>query len=197
MNKFIALSSLSTLFILGGCSAPPLKYYTFNENIINQSTNKITQYSEISPTIIITPITVPDYLDTTDIVTRENSSLHHSVNGRMSSVLSVAVTDYVTHLLSVKNPTLFITNQRQVGMPTSQILINISHLDVQNLGNQNGSAILEADWSIIPRNEHLPINKQKGTFFASGSIASDSDVIKIEQALLIQLVNQISKNPLY
>lgn len=197
MNKFIALSSLSTLFILGGCSAPPLKYYTFNENIINQSTNKITQYSEISPTIIITPITVPDYLDTTDIVTRENSSLHHSVNGRMSSVLSVAITDYVTHLLSVKNPTLFITNQRQVGMPTSQILINISHLDVQNLGNQNGSAILEADWSIIPRNEHLPINKQKGTFFASGSIASDSDVIKIEQALLIQLVNQISKNPLY
>lgn len=197
MNKFIALSSLITLFILGGCSAPPLKYYTFNENIINQSTNKITQYSEISPTIIITPITVPDYLDTTDIVTRENSSLHHSVNGRMSSVLSVAVTDYVTHLLSVKNPTLFITNQRQVGMPTSQILINISHLDVQNLGNQNGSAILEADWSIIPRNEHLPINKQKGTFFASGSIASDSDVIKIEQALLIQLVNQISKNPLY
>lgn len=197
MNKFIALSSLSTLFILGGCSAPPLKYYTFNENIINQSTNKITQYSEISPTIIITPITVPDYLDTTDIVTRENSSLHHSVNGRMSSVLSVAVTDYVTHLLSIKNPTLFITNQRQVGMPTSQILINISHLDVQNLGNQNGSAILEADWSIIPRNEHLPINKQKGTFFASGSIASDSDVIKIEQALLIQLVNQISKNPLY
>ncbi|MUG09914.1 PqiC family protein [Commensalibacter melissae] len=197
MNKFIALSSLSTLFILGGCSAPPLKYYTFNENIINQSTNKITQYSETSPTIIITPITVPDYLDTTDIVTRENSSLHHSVNGRMSSVLSVAVTDYVTHLLSVKNPTLFITNQRQVGMPTSQILINISHLDVQNLGNQNGSAILEADWSIIPRNEHLPINKQKGTFFASGSIASDSDVIKIEQALLIKLVNQISKNPLY
>ncbi|MBH9970299.1 MULTISPECIES: membrane integrity-associated transporter subunit PqiC [Commensalibacter] len=197
MNKFIALSSLSTLFILGGCSAPPLKYYTFNENIINQSTNKITQYSETSPTIIITPITVPDYLDTTDIVTRENSNLHHSVNGRMSSVLSVAVTDYVTHLLSVKNPTLFITNQRQVGMPTSQILINISHLDVQNLGNQNGSAILEADWSIIPRNEHLPINKQKGTFFASGSIASDSDVIKIEQALLIQLVNQISKNPLY
>lgn len=197
MNKFIALSSLSTLFILGGCSAPPLKYYTFNENIINQSTNKITQYSETSPTIIITPITVPDYLDTTDIVTRENSSLHHSVNGRMSSVLSVAVTDYVTHLLSVKNPTLFITNQRQVGMPTSQILINISHLDVQNLGNQNGSAILEADWSIIPRNEHLPINKQKGTFFASGSIASDSDVIKIEQALLIQLVNQINKNPLY
>lgn len=197
MNKFIALSSLSTLFILGGCSAPPLKYYTFNENIINQSTNKITQYSEISPTIIITPITVPDYLDTTDIVTRENSSLHHSVNGRMSSVLSVAVTDYVTHLLSIKNPTLFITNQRQVGMPTSQILINISHLDVQNLGNQNGSAILEADWSIIPRNEHLPINKQKGTFFASGSIASDSDVIKIEQALLIKLVNQISKNPLY
>lgn len=197
MNKFIALSSLSTLFILGGCSAPPLKYYTFNENIINQSTNKITQYSEISPTIIITPITIPDYLDTTDIVTRENSSLHHSVNGRMSSVLSVAITDYVTHLLSVKNPTLFITNQRQVGMPTSQILINISHLDVQNLGNQNGSAILEADWSIIPRNEHLPINKQKGTFFASGSIASDSDVIKIEQALLIQLVNQISKNPLY
>lgn len=197
MNKFIALSSLSTLFILGGCSAPPLKYYTFNENIINQSTNKITQYSETSPTIIITPITVPDYLDTTDIVTRENSSLHHSVNGRMSSVLSVAVTDYVTHLLSVKNPTLFITNQRQVGMPTSQILINISHLDVQNLGNQNGSAILEADWSIIPRNEHLPINKQKGTFFASGSIASDSDVIKIEEALLIQLVNQINKNPLY
>ena len=115
----------------------------------------------------------------------------------MSSVLSVAVTDYVTHLLSIKNPTLFITNQRQVGMPTSQILINISHLDVQNLGNQNGSAILEADWSIIPRNEHLPINKQKGTFFASGSIASDSDVIKIEQALSIQLVNQISKNPLY
>lgn len=197
MNKFIALSSLITLFILGGCSAPPLKYYTFNENIINQSTNKITQYSEISPTIIITPITIPDYLDTTDIVTRENSSLHHSVNGRMSSVLSVAITDYVTHLLSVKNPTLFITNQRQVGMPTSQILINISHLDVQNLGNQNGSAILEADWSIIPRNEHLPINKQKGTFFASGSIASDSDVIKIEEALLIQLVNQINKNPLY
>lgn len=197
MNKFIAQTSFGILFFLGGCSAPPLQYYTFNENMINQSTNRMMQYSETSPTVIVTPITVPDYLDTTDIVTRNNTTLHHSINGRMSSVLSVAVTDYVTHLLSEKNPTLFITNQRQVGMPTSQILINISRLDVQDLGNQNGSAVLEANWSVIPKNEHQPINKQKGTFFASGSVASDNDVIKLEQALLTQLVNQINKSPLY
>ena len=197
MNKFLTFLSLGLLVILGGCTAPPLQYYTFNENNINQQTNRVTQYSETSPTVIITPVTVPDYLDTTDIVTRSNNILHHSVNGRMSSVLSVAITDCITHALSDKNPTLFITNQRQVGLPTSQIMINISHLDVQDLGNQHGMATLEANWSIIPRNEHLPINKQKESFSASGSITNDSSVIKLEQILLNKLINQINKTSLY
>lgn len=197
MNKLITFAALTSFLMIEGCSAPPLKYYTFNEDNQNKITNQINHYSTSTPTVIITPVTVPDYLDTTDIVTRNNTDLHHSINGRMSSVLSIGITDFITRFLADQNPNLFITNQRQIGEPSSQILINIRRLDVEEQANKNGYATLEADWSIIPNNEQRSIDKRKGTFVAKGSIAQDSDVIKLEQNLLIQLAQQINKNALY
>lgn len=197
MNKLTISAALTMLITLGGCSAPPLKYYTFNASNENQSLNQINHYSTSTPTIIVAPITIPDYLDTTDIVTRHNNNLNHSINGRMSSVLSVAVTDFVTQSLANKNPTLFITNQKQIGDFSSQILINISRLDIQQQTDKAGFGVLEANWSVVPRNEQQPIRKEKGTFIAKGPISNDSNVIELEQALLRQLVQQISTNPLY
>lgn len=197
MKKNVTFSSLCLFLFLGGCSAPPLNYYTFSMENGKQAVNKITNYSTSTPVLIVTPVTIPDYLDTTDIITRNGHDLHHSINGRMSSVLSVAITDFITQSLSDKNPTLLITNQKQVGNPNRQILVNISKFDIEQQPDKTGSGILEANWSIIPTDEHKAIYKQKAAFTIQGSITSDSDVIKLEQALLTQLANQINGTILY
>lgn len=149
------------------------------------------------PVVVLSSVTVPNYLDTTDIITRHNSKLSHVPNSRMSSILSVGIKDYITHILADKNPNIFVTNETQINAPTYQLIVNISRLDIQKNNDKTGNITLEADWSLVPTDDQQPIQKQKGIFTATGSIATASDIIKLEQTILMQLTNHINLRKLH
>ncbi|CAI3947351.1 Intermembrane transporter PqiABC lipoprotein subunit PqiC (PqiC) (PDB:6OSX) (PUBMED:27795327) [Commensalibacter communis] len=192
MNKIITYCSLSALAFFAGCAAPSLQYYTLTEgNPAPKSTQTFTPTNNAS-IIYIARVTVPDYLNTTDITTRNGTALTHSVNGRLSSILSVGATGLITNLLTDKNPNLWITDEAPVSPPAYQVRINIRRFDLQAEANKTGTLNLEASWSIIPQNDKAPIQKQRTSFVVQGSIQTDNDIVKLEQNALTQLTNNIN-----
>ncbi|CAI3942301.1 Intermembrane transporter PqiABC lipoprotein subunit PqiC (PqiC) (PDB:6OSX) (PUBMED:27795327) [Commensalibacter communis] len=192
MNKIITYCSLSALAFFAGCAAPSLQYYTLTEgNPTSKSAQTFTPTNNAS-TIYIARVTVPDYLNTTDITTRNGTALTHSVNGRLSSILSVGATGLITNLLTDKNPNLWITDEAPVSPPAYQVRINIRRFDLQAETNKIGTLNLEASWSIIPQNDKAPIQKQRTSFVVQGSIQTDNDIVKLEQNALTQLTNNIN-----
>lgn len=191
MNKITSYCSIATLALLVGCAAPALQYYTLTESGSLQKST-ISYNSNNAPVIYISRVTVPDYLNTADITTRNGNSLNHSVNGRMSSILSIGATGFITNLLTDKNPNLWITDQAPVSPPNYQIRISIRRFDLEAQSNKTGTLTLEASWSIIPQNEKNPVTKQRTNFVKQGSIQTDSDVVKLEQNALMQLSDDIN-----
>lgn len=191
MNKLISCCAITTLSLLIGCAAPALQYYTLTEGVTAQ---KLTQAynTNNSSVIYISRVTVPDYLNTADITTRNGTALNHSVNGRMSSILSIGATGLITNLLTDKNPNLWITDQAPVSPPNYQIRINIQRFDLQAEANQMGILTLEASWSIIPQDAQAPVQKQRVNFVSQGSIQTDNDIVKLEQNALTQLAGNIN-----
>lgn len=191
MNKLISCCAITTLSLLIGCAAPALQYYTLTEGVTAQ---KLTQAynTNNSSVIYISRVTVPDYLNTADITTRNGTALNHSVNGRMSSILSIGATGLITNLLTDKNPNLWITDQAPVSPPNYQIRINIQRFDLQAEANQMGTLTLEASWSIIPQDAQAPVQKQRVNFVSQGSIQTDNDIVKLEQNALTQLAGNIN-----
>lgn len=191
MNKITSYCSIATLALLVGCAAPALQYYTLTEGgSLPKST--FSYNSNNAPVIYISRVTVPDYLNTADITTRNGNSLNHSVNGRMSSILSIGATGFITNLLTDKNPNLWITDQAPVSPPNYQIRISIRRFDLEAQSNKTGTLTLEASWSIIPQNEKNPVTKQRTNFVKQGSIQTDSDIVKLEQNALMQLSDNIN-----
>lgn len=191
MNKITAYSALTMLSLLVGCAAPPLQYYTLTEG---GSAPKLTQaYNSNNATVIyISRIVVPDYLNTADITTRSGTALNHSVNGRMSSILSIGATGLITNFLTDQNPNLWITDQAPVSPPKYQLRINIRRFDLQAQPDKNGQLTVEASWSIIPQDAQAPVQKQRTNFVVQGSIATDSDVVELQQKALTQLSDDIN-----
>jgi uncharacterized lipoprotein YmbA len=99
----------------------------------------------------------------------------------------MAITRYLTAALAARRPDALVTDQTQVGTPNDRLYVAISTLDI----TRAGQAVLEADWTIVPRNPSLPDRRQRGRFTAQGPVASDHDVVVLLQALLQQLANAI------
>lgn len=194
MKKIITYGAFGTLSLLVGCAAPPLQYYTLTEggNVISQPSH--TFNAENNTTVIyIARVTVPDYLNTADITTRHDTVLNHSVNGRMSSILSVGATGFITNLLTDKNPNLWITNEAPVTPPNYQLMVNIRRFDLQADPDQTGKLTIEATWAIVPKDTQLPIQKQRTSFIVQGAIKTDSEIMQLEQKALTQLTDSINK----
>lgn len=191
MKKIYPFLIAIPLIVISACAAPPLQYYTLSEIGDNNGKQPIKLSSIQSPFILVTRVTVPDYLDTADIIIRRGAALNRSQNGRMSSVLSVGATELVTHYLAMQRPDALVTNQNQLMLPQYQIIINISRFDLNETSAGMGVATLEANWSIVPENEKNPIENQKGLFTKNGSIKNDSDIIKLQQDALIELAKHI------
>ncbi|MDI2112890.1 PqiC family protein [Commensalibacter nepenthis] len=192
MNKITTYCSLSIFALLMGCAAPSLQYYTLTEGNIAPKPAQAFNAANNASVIYIARVTVPDYLNTTDITTRTGTELNHSVNGRMSSILSVGATGLITNLLTDKNPHLWITDEAPASPPAYQVRVNIRRFDLQAEANKIGNLTLEASWSIIPQNDKAPVQKQRTNFVVQGSIQTDNDIVKLEQNALTQLTNNIN-----
>jgi uncharacterized protein len=182
---FMALALASAAFLATSCASPPLNLYTLEASDAAERTSPSVGKVRV---VEIRRAAVPDFLDNQDILVRRGSTLVRSSQGRWASRLSLGATHFVTGQLAQRRPDILITDQPQIEPPDYQVFLTISTLDV----TATGTATMEADWLIVPRNAALPSQRKRGGFSATGSTATDQDVVSLNTALLQQLTDAIA-----
>jgi hypothetical protein len=175
--------------VLTSCAGPPLKLYTLN---VPSSAAETSPLGRGAMVIQVVRVTVPDELDSQDIVYRDGDILHRSQRGRWASRLSLGITDRLTERLAARRPDALVTAQPPAATPTYRLMINISRLDV----TASGTATLEADWTIVPRDTAKPVLRNRVRLSASGPVATDQDVVALIGGLLDRLAAAIDINRL-
>jgi uncharacterized protein len=171
-------------FLATSCASPPLNLYTLEPP---DTVARATPSAERVKVVEIRRAAVPDFLDHQDILVRRGSTLVRSSQGRWASRLSLGATHFVTGQLAQRRPDILITDQPQIEPPDYQVFLTISTLDV----TAGGTATMEADWLVVPRNTAQPSQRKRGAFTVTGSTATDQGVVSLNTALLQQLADAI------
>jgi uncharacterized lipoprotein YmbA len=170
--------------LLASCGAPPLTLYTLNVPSANVDARPLGA----KPVVIEIPrVTVPDELDGQDIIYRDGDILHRSSQGRWASRLSLGITARLAERLAARRPDALVTDRAQTATPAYRLLVNIDRLDVMAAG----TAMLNADWVIVPRDTAKPIRRDRTRLSATGSVSKDADVVALIGGLVDRLAQAI------
>ncbi len=175
--------------LAASCAAPPLTLYTLGAPA---RATDATPLGRKSLVIEVRRVSVPDYLDSQDILVRNGTTLVRSAQGRWATRVSLGVTYYLTGRLAERRPDALVTDEPQVEPPTYRLFVTISTLDVTSAG----AATLDADWTIVPRDPAQPVHRARGHFTAKGPVATDQDVVALTTSVLRQLADAIDINNL-
>jgi uncharacterized lipoprotein YmbA len=152
-NAVLAASALA----VAGCAAPALSLFT----LAAPTAGKPQAPLPGKPMVIeVARISLPDEIDSEDMLVRNGPTLIRSSTGRWASRLSLQATDRVTARLAERRPDALVVNRAQAQSPSYRIVINISRLDVL----PDGSGVMEADWQIIPSDSAIAALRDRGSF---------------------------------
>ena len=181
--KLTARIALLCSMAVAGCAGPPLSLYTLADN--NPAT--LAPLTARPLVISVARVTIPDALDSEDILVRDGAILRRSNKGRWASRLSIGITDLLTAQLAARRPGALITDQPQAAPVSARLLMDIGQLDI----NANGTAAITASWTIIPTDTAVPIQRGRTSFSAQGSTATDQDVVTLTKTIVTRLAPQI------
>ncbi|MFT8808789.1 membrane integrity-associated transporter subunit PqiC [Gluconobacter sp.] len=188
MTRSAIPCALLALALLSGCAAPPMQFYTLGAPAIAQAGGALPA---TAPVLNVSHVTLPDYLDNQDILTRRGDQLDRSPNGRWGSRLSQGVTDLLAAHLGQDWPGYVVTTQPLAETPSLRLAVNISRLDLDS----SGQGALAADWALIPADEHQPVLRNRGSFTAQGTVATDGGKVALTRTLVEQLAARIAGTP--
>lgn len=178
---------LAALATLGGCAAPPLQTYTLGAPAIG---TQGTSPTSTGPVLRLDRVVLPDYLDTTDIVVRDDDRIDRSASARWAERLSSGITALLRARLAQDRPgTLFTTQADAAGPADARLEITITRLDI----TQAGSGALEASWRVLPRDPHAPIVQRRGAFSATGPTRTDAGTVALTRRLVEALAAGIAQ----
>ena len=176
------------------CASPSLTFYALGASAPQTTGEPRPVALRAMPTVIeLTRVTLPDYLDTQDILVRRGSVLDSSHTGRWASRLSLGSTELLAARLSQARPDALVTDQPQTSTPTYRLVVNISRLDIAAgpASSPTGTGTLEADWLIVPRDAARPTLRDRVRLAVAGPVGSDQDVVSLETMLLSRLADAI------
>jgi uncharacterized protein len=178
---------------LAGCAAgPALNVYTLSESPANEAaTTSADPPRPGTPVIEISRVSLPEYLDSRDLIVRQGDILERSRTGRWASRLSIAVTDLLTQQLTMRMPAAWVTDEPQARTPDYRLIVHIDRLDITS----SGTGVVEADWEIVPRDASGEVSRYRSRFSMDGAVGTDEAVVHFERRLLDRLASEIERNP--
>jgi uncharacterized lipoprotein YmbA len=180
----LAFLSGTIVALLASCAGPPLTLYTLN---VPSAGTGGTPLGTTPLVIEIPRVTVPDELDSQDIVYRNGDVLHRSDQGRWASRLSLGITARLAERLAARRPDALVSDRAQTESPTYRLLVNIDRLDI----TAAGTATLSADWIIVPHDVKKPIRRDRLRVSETGPVAKDQDVVTLVGRLVDRLAEAI------
>jgi uncharacterized lipoprotein YmbA len=133
-------------------------------------------------------VTVPDYLDSTDIIRRTASNeVITSENGRWGERVSLGITDALAADLARRLPKVVIENRSTLESPR-RLIVDVARFEI----GDDGRCIVAARWRIISADGKPLSNNALGTFTGLASSGSDAAAAAAMTALIDQLAGQIA-----
>lgn len=189
-------SALLGLALAGCAAAPPLRMYTLSESPPSGAgvmTAADPSPPPGAPVIEIARVSLPDSVDSRELLVRQGDLLQRSSTGRWASRLSLATTDLITARLAMRRSDAWVTDQPQAGTADYRLLVHISRLDITNTGE--GS--VEADWEIVPHDTCGAVMRRRIQFTMSAAVGTDEAVARFERSLLERLASAIDISSLH
>jgi len=188
-KMLIALISIALTSVVAGCiSGPARQIYVLSDAVDTPMDNKAA-----GTELQLERVLVPDYLDTTDILSRAGEhELHASSSGRWGERLSLGIMHALWADLVVQLPQDRVMLARPAEKSARQILVNVDAFDVW----PNGHCVLAANWTILDTDRTAILAAGRGTFIVPsdrGGKPSDGAVVSVMAEALRQLAESIAR----
>jgi uncharacterized lipoprotein YmbA len=178
------------LVVLSGCSSGPAPR-TFLLDPPLQGGNDRSPAAD-GPVVQVQIVTVPDYLDTEDIVTRDNAhELKASASGKWGERLSSGITDALTSALATRLPAYQVMPARPADRHARQIRVDVDAFDVWG----DGRCALGASWTILEPGAAAVAPTRHEVFLTpavKASAAGDAAVVAAMAATIDKLADALA-----
>jgi uncharacterized lipoprotein YmbA len=140
------------------------------------------------PRLELKTVTVPDYLDTTDLVrlTAANEVVA-STTGRWADRVSIGITHALATDLATRLPNVVIESGAE-DESAGRILVNVERFDI----GEDGRCTLTARWRIATHDDKIPSTSEEGTFVVAAGSTKDAAVSLAMSAAIDQLSGRIA-----
>jgi uncharacterized lipoprotein YmbA len=184
--------TLLALIVLTGCSSSPVP----RTYVLSAPADPIVGvHGEAGrPVLELPTVSLPDYLDTTDILLRYGrNELKPSKTGQWGERLSVGITHALEASLERRLPGMLVVHTPLSGQPARRLLVDVGSFDVQ----PDGRCVLTARWTIPGQDPGTAAVAEQGTFLtmaAAGSKESltDAAIVSAMEATVDQLADRIA-----
>lgn len=163
----------AALLVLTCCraSGPPPNIYVLGDPAASRPDERTERGYRV---VELTQARLPDYLDSTDIITRRaDGRIEASPRARWGERLSVGVTRAVAASLAAKLPGVIITTSPPIEPPWRQVNIDIDALEAR----QGGQCVLVAQWSVRAGRNGPLLNRQQASIVSGIGGTSDAAVV--------------------
>lgn len=167
-------AALAGLMLLVACAAlPATRTYVLDPP--GGGAGDTVRHDE-RPQLVLLPVAVPDYLDTTDIVIRRGSREVAPLEaGRWGERLSIGVGRALVAALQAQRPDLAITAAGPLDSQPRRLLVQIDSLDT----GADGRCVLAAHWQVLDGEGRGVVTRLEGRFTipAAGGDAGDAAIV--------------------
>jgi uncharacterized lipoprotein YmbA len=140
------------------------------------------------PHIELPTVTVPDDLDTTDIIRRTASNtVTPSATGVWNERLSLGITRALTTDLTGRLPNMVI-DSRAGYEPSRRLLVDIERFEI----GADGQCTLTARWRVTAAGDKRQPNSEQGTFVETSTSRTDAAEALAMTSAIDQLASQIA-----
>ena len=140
------------------------------------------------PDIELKTVTVPDDLDSTDIIRlKAGNELVTSDKGRWGERLSIGITHALAGDLTRRLPNVLIETRGSYE-PSRRLLVDVERFEV----GANGSCTLTARWRLTGADGKAPPDSERGTVVQTATSGSDAAVAVAMTSAIDQLAAQIA-----
>lgn len=187
---WISLPGAAALLLLASCSASPLLgVYVLS----TPSTAPAAISNGINePRLQLQKVSVPDYLDSTDILLRVGKNeLKASKTGQWGERLSKGMTDALAAALGRRLPGFLVTSAATHGEPGRRLLVDVEALDVQ----PDGRCAMSANWTVLSEDGRTVRASGRGSFeVASAATTGDATVVAAMTNIVGQLAASVANS---
>ncbi len=180
------LAVAGATLLLWGCGTFPLpKVYVLGDP--GPSTPGVADEAGL-PHIELKTVTVPDYLDTTEIIRRSASNeVTASVSGRWGERVSEGITHAMAIELARRLPK-FVIESRGAYEPSRRLLVDVERFEI----GDDGRCVLSARWRVTSSGDQVQSDSERGTFIEVAASNSDAAAALALTAAIDRLAGKIA-----